>query len=331
VAARQRHRLVAARPDRAGAAEKDAELSRVRGPRLRLRRGPLDDQGRDRRGRAGAVLTAALFERFASRGEATSPTSCCRRCASSSAATSRTRDPAEHVRRRSSSSSAARAARGGARRRREAVRPRPRLGAELNATLHDRVPEEGDLPHRPLPRQGGRCRTSSTSASPTRSSSRSGTATTSRACRSRWPRASASKGAASSTRRPARSATSSRTTCSRSSLPRDGAAVGTYAEAIRDEQAKVLRTIRPLTRAHRARPVPRLPRRAGRRARLVRSRPTPRCAARRLVALGRRAVLRARRQVPEATVTEVIVELKNPPQVVFNEPPPSMGNYVRFR
>lgn len=31
------------------------------------------------------------------------------------------------------------------------------------------------------------------------------------------------------------------------------------------------------------------------------------------------------------TVTEVTVELKNPPQVVFNEAMPSMGNYLRFR
>ena len=31
------------------------------------------------------------------------------------------------------------------------------------------------------------------------------------------------------------------------------------------------------------------------------------------------------------TTTEVIVELKNPPQVVFAEPAPSTGNYVRFR
>jgi glucose-6-phosphate 1-dehydrogenase len=30
-------------------------------------------------------------------------------------------------------------------------------------------------------------------------------------------------------------------------------------------------------------------------------------------------------------MTEVVVELKNPPQVVFNEATPSMGNYVRFR
>jgi len=31
------------------------------------------------------------------------------------------------------------------------------------------------------------------------------------------------------------------------------------------------------------------------------------------------------------TCTEVIVELKNAPQVVFTETPPRMGNYVRFR
>jgi glucose-6-phosphate 1-dehydrogenase len=31
------------------------------------------------------------------------------------------------------------------------------------------------------------------------------------------------------------------------------------------------------------------------------------------------------------TCTEVMVELKNPPQVVFKEAAPSMGNYIRFR
>jgi glucose-6-phosphate 1-dehydrogenase len=31
------------------------------------------------------------------------------------------------------------------------------------------------------------------------------------------------------------------------------------------------------------------------------------------------------------TCTEVMIELKNPPQVVFKEPTPSMGNYIRFR
>src|SRR3954451_15939656 len=31
------------------------------------------------------------------------------------------------------------------------------------------------------------------------------------------------------------------------------------------------------------------------------------------------------------TCTEVVIELKNPPQVVFSEPTPSIGNYYRFR
>ena len=43
----------------------------LRGPRLGLRRGPLDDKGRHRRRRCRRfVLTAALYERFSSRGEA---------------------------------------------------------------------------------------------------------------------------------------------------------------------------------------------------------------------------------------------------------------------
>ena len=31
------------------------------------------------------------------------------------------------------------------------------------------------------------------------------------------------------------------------------------------------------------------------------------------------------------TCTEVVIELKNPPQVVFREPPPKMGNTIRLR
>ena len=49
---------------------------------------------------------------------------------------------------------------------------------ELNRVLHGVFPEEADLPHRPLPGQGAGRRTSSSSASPTRSWSRSGTAAT---------------------------------------------------------------------------------------------------------------------------------------------------------
>ena len=61
------------------------------------------------------------------------------------------------------------------------------------------------------------CRTSCTCGSPTRSSSRSGTASTSPRSRSRWPRTSASTIAGASTTPSARFATSSRTTCCRCS------------------------------------------------------------------------------------------------------------------
>ena len=49
----------------------DPELSQVRRPRLRFGRRPLDDQGRDRRGRAGAGADERRsIERFSSRGKA---------------------------------------------------------------------------------------------------------------------------------------------------------------------------------------------------------------------------------------------------------------------
>jgi glucose-6-phosphate 1-dehydrogenase len=106
----------------------------------------------------------------------------------------------------------------------------------------------------------------------------------------------------------------------------------TYGEAIRDEQAKVLRTIRPLSVET-----------------LVRGqfrgyRDEPGVAADSYMATY--AALRLDvdswrwEGVPfyaragkclAATRTEVVVELKNPPQVVFPEAPPSRGNYVRFR
>ena len=53
LAARQRHRLLAARPHRGGARERPGARA-LRGPRVRLGRGALDAGGRDRRGRAGA-------------------------------------------------------------------------------------------------------------------------------------------------------------------------------------------------------------------------------------------------------------------------------------
>jgi glucose-6-phosphate 1-dehydrogenase len=106
----------------------------------------------------------------------------------------------------------------------------------------------------------------------------------------------------------------------------------TNPEAMRDEQAKVLRTIRPLRRED-----------------LVRGqfrgyRDEPGVA--KDSEIGTYAALRLHvdswrwQGVPffvragkclKMTVTEVLVELKKPPPVVFAEPPPPMGNYVRLR
>ena len=125
-----------------------------------------------------------------------------------------------------------------------------------------------------------RCRTSSTSASPTRSSSRSGTATTSRACRSRWPRASASQGRG----RFYEEAGAIRDVVQNHllqvvALPGDGGAGRRRRRGDpRRAGAACCTAIAPLDAGRRrARPVPRLPRRAGRRARLAASRPSPPC------------------------------------------------------
>ena len=87
VAARQRDRLLAARPD-GGRPGQGSRALGIRGPGLGLGRGALDDQGRHRRGRAGAGphhgALRALQPRAARR---ISRTSCCPPCASSSAAT----------------------------------------------------------------------------------------------------------------------------------------------------------------------------------------------------------------------------------------------------
>ena len=106
----------------------------------------------------------------------------------------------------------------------------------------------------------------------------------------------------------------------------------TYAEAIRDEQAKVLRTVRPLSVEHMVRG----------QFRGYRDEPgVPKdsfmatYAALRLYVdswrwAGVPFYVRAGKCLAQ-TCTEVMVELKNPPQVVFNEPAPKMGNYLRFR
>src|SRR6185369_149858 len=106
----------------------------------------------------------------------------------------------------------------------------------------------------------------------------------------------------------------------------------TYHEAIRDEQAKVLRTVRPLNvdgmvrgqfRGYHDEPG------------VSKSSYMATYAALRLHVDSWRwhgvpFYVRAGKCLAQ-TVTEVTVELKLPPQVVFPEPPPAAGNMVRFR
>jgi glucose-6-phosphate 1-dehydrogenase len=106
----------------------------------------------------------------------------------------------------------------------------------------------------------------------------------------------------------------------------------TYDEAIRDEQAKVLRTIRPMSTEHMVR------------GQFRGYRDEPGVAKDSYMATY--AALRLHvdswrwEGVPfcvragkclKATTTEVFIEFKNAPQVVFAEPTPAVGNYVRFR
>lgn len=106
----------------------------------------------------------------------------------------------------------------------------------------------------------------------------------------------------------------------------------TYSEAIRDEQAKVLRTVRPMSpeqvvrgqfRGYRDEPG------------VAPDSQVPTYAVLQLFVdswrwQGVPFYVRAGKALA-ASCTEVTVELKNPPQVVFNEAPPKMGNVVRFR
>lgn len=106
----------------------------------------------------------------------------------------------------------------------------------------------------------------------------------------------------------------------------------TYAEAIRDEQAKVLRTVRPMSVDHMVR------------GQFKGYRQEPGVAPDSYMATyaalrmyvdswrweGVPFYVRAGKSLA-VTTTEVMIEFNNPPQVVFKEAAPSMGNYIRFR
>ena len=110
------------------------------------------------------------------------------------------------------------------------------------------------------------------------------------------------------------------------------APTSTYPEAIRDEQAKVLRNVRPLSVENMVR------------GQFNGYRDEPGVAKDSFMATyaalrlyvdswrwaGVPFYVRAGKSLA-IDCTEVMVEFKNPPQVVFKEPAPSMGNYLRFR
>jgi glucose-6-phosphate 1-dehydrogenase len=110
------------------------------------------------------------------------------------------------------------------------------------------------------------------------------------------------------------------------------APTSTYDEAIRDEQAKILRTLRPLDmddlvlgqfRGYRNEPG------------VAPDSRVPTYAALRLHVDSWRwhgvpFLVRAGKNLAR-TVTEVMVQLRNAPHVVFPDPAPAAGNYVRFR
>ena len=216
--------------------------------------------------------------------------------------------------------------------RREAVRPRSGLGARAERDAAQYLPEERRSSASITTSARRRCRTCCTSASPTRCSSRCGTAITSRTCRSRWPNLRR-RGPRQVLRRDRRDPRRD------PEPPVPGAQLlameapsSTGAEAIRDEQAKVLRNVRPLNpERRRARPVPRLSRRGRRRA----DSQVPTYAALRLHVdswrwQGVPFFVRAGKKLA-GTCTEVRVELKPRAARGLRGAAAAMGNYVRFR
>jgi glucose-6-phosphate 1-dehydrogenase len=106
----------------------------------------------------------------------------------------------------------------------------------------------------------------------------------------------------------------------------------TYAEAIRDEQVKVLRNVRPLSNEHMVR---------GQFRGYTDEEGVPKDSYMATYAALKLYVdswrwegvpffVRAGKSLAR-TMTEIFVELKNAPNVVFHEPAPKGGNYVRFR
>ena len=176
---------------------------------------------------AGEPVDDAVFERFAARlsyvqgdfGDAGHVHAARRRDRRRPLAGLLPRDPAVPVRHRRRRPRRRRADRERARRGREAVRARPRVGARAQRAdprAHRRV---AAVPDRPLPREDGPRRDPLPAVREHDVRADLEPQLRRVACRSRWPRTSASRTAATSTTRSAPSATSSSTTSCRWSAP----------------------------------------------------------------------------------------------------------------
>ncbi len=212
-------------------AVRDGPPRRPRRPRHRRRQGRVDPR---------AAARAAPSPAWTSTASTTPPSSrSSPRCCATSTATTPTRPPSSRCARSSATRSgpsttspsrppssarwSARSAAPAAPTTRASCVEKPfgrdaASAAELEPHAAGGLPRVLHLPHRPLPRQGAGAEPALLPLRATPSSSPSGTATTCAACRSPWPRTSASPSrGAFYDHVPAPSATSCRTTCSRSS------------------------------------------------------------------------------------------------------------------
>ena len=207
---------------------------------------------------------------------------------------------------------------------------------ELNAILHNVLPRERDLPHRPLPREGG-------GREPARVPLRQLVARAGLepplhrlACRSRWPRRSVSRAAASSTK----SVGALRDVVQNHLLQvwrcwRMDPPVGADAERCGDEKVKLFKQVRA-GRPGRvgARAVPRLRRRRRASRPAPTSRPSSPSASGSTRGAGPacRCCIRTGKALA-ATATEAVVEFKAPPRLFFKQPgmPMPDPNHLRFR
>ena len=214
------------------------------------------------------------------------------------------------------------------------LRPRPGLGPGVEPHAASLLPRAGHLPHRPLSRQGAGPEPDLLPLRQSARRSRLESTNTSRACRSPWPRTSASQGRgkfyeeAGAIRDVVQNHMLQVIACLAMECPAGEGPRGSSRRARAAAQGG------PDARAGRcrARPIPRLSAGAGRGRVTRRSRPSPRSVFTSTTSAGRacRSTCASGKCLP-VTATEVMVRFKRPPRPVLDEAGPPPANYYRFR